>query len=241
MFILLFNIASAQKIAVNIGEVLGAETSGFDYDSLINKGIFKVSFQLYNTGSVGYKARARLDVFNGSKLIFTGWSEEKSFIPSDRKIFTLYWYPTEKGEYSAEIKIYYANEIKTVKKIKLEVKNVTSQSDIFEIKNLKTFSDELRFDLESKKSLKDVIIIPSDYPLGWMFEEKKINNLIKDETKEVSIKYEPSLWKNTTLTLNVITPDGKYVASKSFMLERVSFLEEFFHQFFKLLWKFFYP
>ena len=124
-----------------------------------------------------------------------------------------------------------------MKKIKLEVENITPQSEIFEIQNLKTYSDEIRFDLKSRKTLKDVLIIPSNYPLGWIFEEKKINELTKNELKEVSIKYKPSLWRNTTLTLNVITSDGKCVTSKSFTLKRVSFLEEFFHQFFKLLWK----
>ena len=241
LFLLMFSLSLAQKITVKIGEVLSIEASDFEYDSLIDKGIFKVSFELYNTGSTGYKARARLDVFNGSKLIFSGWSEEKSFTPSTRKSFTLYWCPSKKGKFNAEIRIYYANEIKTVKKIKFEVKNVTPYSDVFEIKNLKTFSDEIRFALRSKKSLKDVLVIPSDYPLGWIFEQKKIDDLIKNEEKEVSIKYEPSLWKNTTLTLNVLTSDGKYLTSKSFKLERVSFLEEFFHRLFKLLWKLFYP
>lgn len=241
LFLLMFSLSVAQKIVVKIEEVLSIETFNFQYDSLVDKGIFKVSFGVYNTGSVGYKARARLDVFNGSKLIFTGWSEEKSFTPSTRKTFTLYWLPSKRGKFNAEIRIYYANEIKTVKKIKFEVKNVTLPSDVFEIKNLKTFSDEIEFDLISKESLKDVLIIPSDYPLGWIFEQKKIDDLMENEEKEVSIKYEPSLWKSTTLTLNIITSDGEYFTSKSLKLERVSPLEEFFHQLFKLFRELFYP
>ena len=234
IFLLIVSLSSTQKISVNVGEVLRAEVSDIEYNSSVD-GIFKIRFQLYNSGSTGYKARARLDVFNDSELVFTGWSEEKSFIPGTRETFSLYWLPPQKGRFLAKLRVYYADEIEKIRTIRVEVKNVSSLLKNFEITDLKTYSDEIKFKLKSNKSLKNVLIIPSDYPLGWVFEQKRIEKIDKDEIKDITLGYKPSLWKPSGITLKIVTEDGKYASSEHFSLKRVSPIEEFFHQFFKLL------
>ena len=68
---MILSILKAQQIDVNIKEVLEIEDTSIDYNTTITDGRpFKVNMELYNSGSVGYNARVRLDIFDKKRLIF---------------------------------------------------------------------------------------------------------------------------------------------------------------------------
>jgi len=221
-FILLPNTLNAQNLGVNVTEILTAEAINVNYDSIVEDGkVFKTSFELFNSGSIGYKARVRLDVFNDKNLVYTGWSDEKSLPPGIRVFFRVYWYPSNStGNFTGRLMIYYANEIEKMDTIEFEVKGISIPEKSIEIVDFKTYDEEVEIALKSDQSLNNVVVIPSGYPLGWVFEQTMIEKLEKNKVKRIGLVYKPSLWKPTLIKLDVITEDGKYYTSESFLLER---------------------
>lgn len=237
-------VVSAQMVEVNVIEILRGKISAISYNSTVDK-VFKATIEFYNTGSAGYKTRIRMDVFNESLneslesnllesgLVYRGWSKEISMVPGVRKNFHIYWYPYNvSGNFTAKLRAYYGGEISEFREIQLEVKDVPTPADVFEIKRFRAYDDYVKFDLKIKGSSTDsiaepvtepitnVIILPSDYPMGWIFEQTKIDRMGRNDVKLVVLPYEPSLWEPTNITINVVTEDGKYFTSRSFALEK---------------------
>jgi len=225
-FFLILSISRAQEIEVNIKEVIEVEALDIDYNSTITDGKpFKVNIELFNSGSIGYKTRIRLDIFDQDDLIFTGWSYEKYFFPGNQEIYDLYWHPSNlEGKFKASIKIYFANEIKKIKPIKFEVEPVKkTPENVFEILDFRTYDDGVEFLVKTNKTLEDIAFVPSNYPTGWIFEQTKIDKLESGSIEIVDLRYEPSLWKESDVTINIFTEDGKYYTSKSFTLKKETF------------------
>jgi len=231
-FILILGVSKAQTVGANIKEIIEVETTRIDYNSTITDGKpFKVNIELFNSGSVGYKARIRLDIFDQDSLVFTGWSYDKYFFPGNRGIYDLYWYPSNsKGEFTASVRIYFANEIKKIKPIKFEIKPAEkTPENVFDIIDLRTYDEEIELLVKTNKTIENIAVIPYAYPNGWIFEQTKINKLQSNKIDIANLKYEPSLWKESGVTINIFTEDGQYYTSKSFTLKReVSFWRHFY-------------
>jgi hypothetical protein len=215
LLISLFPIANSVIIKVEVPKSLVGNFTSFSYDS--SKDILKFWFEFYNSGSTAYKTRIRLDAFNDSRIIFTGWSDEKILMPGDRKVFEIYWYTNSTGNFSIRVRAYFGNEI-FERRINVEKNNSFSPEDVFEIKNFRTYDDFIVFDIKAKRSAKNVIILPSDFPLGWIFEQKKIDFLNKEKT--VAIYYQPTVWAEGKLNLIVASDDGIYKTEKIFEMKK---------------------
>lgn len=224
-------LSNAQKIGVGITETINFDVLVFNYTSSIKIGEpFRVGFELHNTGSVGYKARVRLNVLNGSKILYTGWSQEESFIPGERHYFEIYYPVAMIGKFEARVRLYLANEIEEIKTVNFNVQGLGKQEDVVEIRDFETYTGEVQFILKSNETLKNVLVIPSDYPLGWIFEQRKIENLEKGYLKIVILPYEETLWKPSNVKIEILTEDGKYRTVKIFNLKKVDFIREFLHK-----------
>lgn len=231
-------LIEAQLIELRIKEIIDKEVGPLMYNKSISNGPFLVSFEIFNSGSVGYRARARMDVYKDKNFLFSGWSKEYSLNPGMRSKFDIYWFPVNlTGNYKAKIRIYYGNEMDDLKSINFKLKNIITPKDVVEITDLETYDDEIVFNIKSDQNLNNVLIIPSDYPLGWVFEQEKIENLEKNEKKQIVIPYEPALWIETPLTINVITGDGQYYTRGQFSLEREGKFSQFLHYLLKILKK----
>jgi hypothetical protein len=215
------------KIEVNINEVIQGNVVSFLSDT--NSNVIKFTSEFYNSGSIPYKARAKIEVYNDSQLIFTGWSEEKPLISGDRKNFVIYWYNNSTGNYSCKLRMYFGNEILDHEKIEVEIKNSSIPEDVFEIKNFRTYNNFVIFDLKSKKDVNNVILMPYRYQKSWIFEQSKINFLEKNNEKLVVLNYYPTLWTESHLTLFIVSNDGKYVTQQILPLEKESGLRWFIH------------
>jgi hypothetical protein len=140
-------------------------------------------------------------------------------MPGDRKNFEIYWYTNSTGNFSARVRAYFGNEI-LERKFSLEKKNSFSPEDVFEIKNLRTYDDFIVFDIKAKRNAKDVVILPSDFPLGWVFEQKKIDFLKEGEEKTVAIDYHPTVWSEGKLNLIVASDEGRYKTEERFEMKK---------------------
>jgi len=235
IILLLPSVVYAQVINVGVSEVLKKEVLGLKYNSVIENGEpLKVSFEFFNPGSVGYKARVRLDIFNRSEILQTLWSSEEDFPPSASYHFELYYPVNYEGKFKAKIRVYYANEIEEIKSFDFQVKKIISAKKTFEITNFRTYKDEIEFDLMSDETLENVLVVPTNCPIGWVCEQKKLDKIKVNETKKVTLFYESSLWKESGISINVFTQDGKYVMNEAFSMKRVDFLRQLFHDILKL-------
>jgi len=180
-------------------------------------GVVTFTSDLSNSGSISYTARARIDIFNDSEIIFTGWTKAATVVPGSSKAFDLYWIP-EKGEYTARFRIYAANEIFETNRT-FEINQTPEPEYIFEFYDFRSYDDFMRLDIRTTKKVADIIIFPHSIPLGWIVEQKRIDVL--DYEQEVIIPYTTDLFKEgDPIILAAITEDGKYFGEQEFVIQK---------------------
>lgn len=211
-FLILVNAVFPSLIEVDISEDIKSEI--IHESPIISYNVVNFSTEFYNTGSVPYDSRARILVYNETKLIFSGWSQKEDLMPGDRKTFDIYWYTNSPGKYESKLRVYFGNEIIENEKKEFQVNEPLIPEDVFTIENFRVYDNHVIFDVLSKKDVENVIIIPSDYVAGWIFEQKSIENVKKDIIKTISINYYPTVWKPTNLKLAVVAENGKYYSEK---------------------------
>jgi hypothetical protein len=234
LFIIIFIVSSlmfvncvhSSAVEVDISKNLKGNISSFSYDYRLN--IIKFDVEFYNTGTIGYKSRIRIDVFNGTNNIFTGWGKENVLMPGDRKNSEIYWYFNSTGNFTVRIRAYYANEI--VEKAFPVEKNTSSESsNIFEIKDFRVYDDFAVLDVSAKKDAKNIIVMPSDFPAGWIFEQGKINLIKKDNKKTITIQYLPDVWSEKDMKLEITSDDGIYYTENMVKLKEEYGISRLFH------------
>lgn len=217
-FVIIFPLtilfANAIMIRVGIKERLDGEISFFNIKEIFNLVKFEIEF--YNTGSLEYKARVRVDILNNSKIVFTAWSNEVYFSPGDRRNFNLYWFSNTSGNFTIRVRVYYGNEIE--EKIFNFKKNSFNQSlKNIEISPVRVYDNFIVFDLKTEKNISKVIIIPDHFPTTWIVEQKEIE--IKGR-KTVSIDYLPVTLKEREGKIIVVSSDGKYFGERNFIFKK---------------------
>ncbi len=218
-FLVMISIANSSSIEVGVNEGIKGNISSIVYDN--NSNIVKFSIEFYNTGSVGYKTRIKLEVSDGNTTIFNGWSQEKDFMPGERKSFDIYWYNNNSGKYFAKLKGYFGNEISEYDKFEFSINISISPEDVFEIKNFRTYDNYMIFDVVSEEDSSNVIIIPYNYPSGWIFEQKDMVNLTKGNPKLVVLNYYPTLWIPSNVSLAIVSDKGSYYTEKTLEMKKI--------------------
>lgn len=229
-FLFLFSIAAIRGSIINIviSEFIDVDIIGLKYENILRYGKpLNVSFEIFNSGSIGSKIRVRLDILENNKTIFTGWSNEVELQPGSKKYLEIYWYPFNKtGEFVGRLRAYVANEILELDYIKVNVKDFVSENSSIKIISPKIYSDRITFFIKSDKDLRNILIVPSNYPTGWIVNQKILERVKSNVLNYVEIEYYPSIWKKDTLTIFVLTEDGKYYGYSSFELKKANKMEE---------------
>lgn len=211
------SVSYSSLIDVQITEILMGNLTAITYDNSSNS--VKLVSEVYNTGSIGYKNRVRMEVFNDSKLIFTGWSKEKVLMPGDKKTFETYWYE-QNGVYSIKMRMYFGNEIKEVKTFDLKLDNYKQPEDVFEITGFRTYDNFIVFDVKSKMDVENVVIMPSQYRYGWVFEQESIESMSANVSKAVKINYHPTVWSPSGMSIRIVSDEGVYYSEEAFEMNR---------------------
>lgn len=208
--------AHAAQIEVEIPEEIGGEARSFSKD-VGDLTEFKMEF--YDIGSIPYTARMRVDLFKDSELIFTGWSGESEMTPGRRTNFDILWYGQETGKIDGRLRMYFANEIVNQEFV-IEKGEMSSAESVFDVSSFRTHDDYVIFDLVSEKDVGGVVVIPDDYPLGWVFEQVQIGDMKAGERKIVVLPYEPTLFVESTATIVVVSDAGAYVTYDDFEMRK---------------------
>jgi hypothetical protein len=212
-FLIIVRIAYSAIVEVGIAETLEGNISSITYDNTSN--IAKISVEFYNTGSVPFKARIKAEIFNESDMLFSGWGKEEDFMSGDKKVSDIYWYTNNIGDYFAKIKVYFGNDVVEYKRFGFSITKSVEPEDVFEIKNLRTYDDHIIFDLDSRKEAENVIVIPTKYTPGWIFEQAEVGNISGNSSKLVVMKYYPTIWKPSNTTLAIVSDKGTYYTEET--------------------------
>jgi len=226
-FLFLIGIAYSAVLEVGVAEILDGNISSINYDASSN--VVRFSIEFYNIGSIPYKARIKTEIFDNSDLIFSGWSQEKDFMPGDKKTFDTYWYSNCIGDYFAKLKVYFGNEIKEYKKFGFSVSEYVTPKDVFDIKYLRTYDNYIIFDVKSKEDVNNLRVIPNEYTSGWIFEQKEIGNIYGNRSKLVVLNYYPTLWKPSNVSLILVSGEGNYYTEKRVEMMKVGGLTGLFY------------
>ena len=149
---------------------------------------------------MGYKLRLRLDI-EGS---YSVWSDERTMMPGDREDFVLYWHPNGEKKAKAKLRAYFGNEI-----LESPWKEVmffeTNTTDSFKVGSTRNTEQMVEFELNGPEG--KAIIVPINYPAGWIFEEKK--TVLGQSYTKISVPYVPAIWSPATITFAIFSENGK--------------------------------
>ena len=214
IFLLLVPSVLGLSVDLQINDVIDGKLEWFNTTSF---GPQKYSVTWFNTGSYRCITRPRLDFFNGSR-IYTAWGDERVMSPGDTFTWELYSY-LEPGEYDYNLTMYHCNEIYTFPNYSISVAESSPIEGLSIINSFATDS-EVSLQLRSRYDLKDVVIIPKQYPLNWEFEPVLIKEIGSGQTVTASLKYKPIDWEGKSVTFVAATEDGNYAEEKPVILRR---------------------
>jgi len=146
VFLLILVLTSASVLKVGIKRELEGNITAIFSES--KNGVLRLNLEFFNTGSIAYKARARLDVLNSSEVIFTGWSKEETVMPGEAKNFEVFYYSEKTENLTSRIRVYYANEIME-KWLNFSLENKKTPENVFQVKNFRVYDDYIRFEVKS--------------------------------------------------------------------------------------------
>jgi hypothetical protein len=228
--LLLAENTEAFLIEVDIVKLLETEIASFDANSSTD--LVKFSAEIRNKGSIAYTARARVDVMNVSSVygsdesyeLFTAWSPEKEFMPGDRKSLELHWYNNKTGSFTVRLRVYYGNEI--LERFYVVEKDTTTpfvrtterQKDVFWVDEFRVYDKIIIFDVTAREDSEDIVVIPTSFTRGWIFEQEKITKLKAGRTKTVVLSYEPTVFTNDDLKIATVSAKSGLYSERAFKL-----------------------
>ncbi|MBI4182328.1 MAG: hypothetical protein HY520_05165 [Candidatus Aenigmarchaeota archaeon] len=212
--ILLSALAAATLVEVEVATVLRGEVK--NVSESVASGLYLATAELTNTGSVGYTARARLDLIRGQDIVATGWSSPAVLQPGERAAFTLGWaQPNASGTFMARRRFYFAQEILEVGATSL-ILAPAEQRDAFSISGVRTYDDVIRFDLWASEPVEEVYVLPGSPP-GWIVEQVL---LPLGRSAEVRLPYTAEVFREQSLRIVIASADGALLHAENIPLRR---------------------
>jgi hypothetical protein len=226
--LMIAGIVAAATIEVRVGQELVANVSSFTANSSADLVGFKIEY--YNTGSIPYKARVRLDIINssgngnGGDSVFTAWGQEKPLMPGDKDLITIYYYTNSSGKLLIRVRLYYGMEYSDkyfiVEKKTASNSNPYNDTDSAYVSGIRTYDDYIVADIHSIRDVKGLVLIPKDFPSGWIFPQVRIGDLMKDSDATVIIPYSPSLFVQRGVVMQVASIDGFTASERDFVMAK---------------------
>lgn len=203
-FLCFASLSAAINVQISVGETIGGRP-GFT-NSSVHAGYQEFMVVWENIGSVPCITRARMDLYNSSGIAYSSWSGQESMPSGKEAEFRLYS-ALPPGSYEARLRMYYCNEIMDAGISNISVPAYGKETNPIEIISLQAEDGELAIILRSSEEIKEVAVVPSRYPLGWIAEGTKAS-LPANRTVEVRVGYVPSRRVTTQLTFSAAAENG---------------------------------
>lgn len=178
-----------------------------------------------NTGSIGCSFRLRADIYeifnNTERQVYTTWGVEEPIEPGEVGNLEAYWYPGRGGNFTVKTFLYFCNSIEDGPSANFIVyrSNSTALDIPAEIKTEST-EEYVEFRFNPREDINSLVIVPRDYPIGWVFESKNVSGFEKGREKIVRLGYEASIWKEKNVTFDIVSQDGRFYRSSRVSLTK---------------------
>ncbi len=200
----------APPIYISVSGTIQAGVDYVNYSASVDGGPQVISMNVENIGSAGCAVKVRADIYKDSVFIKTIWSEVEPLEPGGAFLFHNCWMADVTGDIIVNVSIYQCHERFEWGQVSFYVVNSTvHESDNFFVSETKNSHDEINMTIMSNKTLENVLIIPREYPLGWIVEPKIIERIDAGEVKTVTIKYHASTWHAQTIDFDIVSEDGR--------------------------------
>jgi hypothetical protein len=230
--VLLSHTSSCATVEVNVDQELMANISMFSYNS--SNDLVKFMVEAYNTGSVPVVGKVRVDIINsssgsGHSTSFTAWGDEKTLMPGEKQLSTLYYHTAQEGTLITRVRFYYSNEQteKSFLVIKANVDQKKQDTKTLSVKGVRTYDDRLAVDLQSIEDTNGVVLVPNRFPAGWVVGQIVVGDMRGGESKTVFLPFKPSLFLERNVSLIVSNFDGSSFSEESFVLKKESGIRMF--------------
>ena len=207
--ILVLQISLAVKIEVGIKEKIDAKIVSIDEKGKNSLKIFEV--EVYNTGSVPFKAWLRLDA--EGKSFF---SPKKELKPGERKVFNLVTFFEKAGLHNSTLTLFYGYSTYQ-KNFMFEIKNVSWNEQV-DVLSYRVYQDAMVFDLISNSTTKAYAIPYSTSPTFISFPT--LIDLEKSKVSTFKIDYYLQVFYPFKLNLAIVDESGNILCLKEFWIEK---------------------
>ena len=213
-----------QSLDVNIN-VRGIIDWNIGWVDVINGSFQALNFHIENIGSVDCDTLLRVDYYNKSDLLYTGWSEMDVLSPGEYKSFVIYS-SLPYGNYTANLTMFYCKNVYTLGSYNIfstnRIKNNLNKNKfIVELIESVAKENKIEVAIRSKEDVENVIVIPERYPLGWVVSSKRVRSIPKGEGK-VAIYYDAPVLRGKNITFAVYTEDGKLIGYNTLLVKKES-------------------
>ena len=220
LFILiLVPAACSTSIEVNVIELLDTNVKYIDC-CMLNSNVMSASYDVFNTGSVAYAARIRLDIMDGAKKVTSIWSSESLLNPGERDTINMYWYEPEDKTITASARLYRAYDIVDIGNITWVFNDASTSYDALDIEKIRVYDDKIKIKITAKNDTEKIIIYPVKYTAGWLFEQNVIEDVIAGKSRTLYMNYDAGVFREAEITLVAVSEDGKYYGENTFLLKK---------------------
>ncbi len=224
-FILLVPTASALEINVNVKGKLGGYVEYFEMENPVDS-VQKFTVQWYNSESVSCESRMEFRIYEeGGETYETVWSGSREMFPGSSDHFEAYWLPGKTGNYSVKLVIHHCQDYFESEMIEFSVESLASLQEAIAISAENIPGSRIRIELSSESDIGNVAVIPSGYPMGWVFSGENVE--LAGGKAVLEMEYDPSIWREEKVDLQAVSLDGKYSSGKiEFALEEEKYFWE---------------
>ncbi len=222
-------------VNVNVAEHLGTISKEIDCCALDDK-VMTASFDVFNSGSIAYAARVRVDMFDDENdaKITSIWSEGLELNPGQRDSISLYWYEPSDTTRTAKVRLYRGYDILNLEDITW-VFNGSGLSENSEslvgsdklggtinFEDVRVHDDTIKFKMTADDDIGKIIVYPIRYKDGWIFEQTVVVDVIADKPQTAYVNYDTELFYENEIKLIAVSSDGRYYGEQMVLLKRES-------------------
>lgn len=222
------------SVEVNVIELLNTDIKYIDC-CMLNSNVMSASYDVFNTGSVAYAARIRLDIMDGAKKVTSIWSSESLLNPGERDTINMYWYEPEDKTITANARLYRAYDIVDIGNITWVFNDASTSSDAIDIEKIRVYDDKIKIKITAENDTEKIIIYPVKYTAGWLFEQNVIENVIAGKSRTIYMNYDAGVFHEAEITLVAVSEDGKFYGEKTFLLKKETGIRKLIGMFMDLL------
>ncbi len=214
-FLLLASCACAiMRVNVYVSDVIDGRVPYVDMPAAANSTPQKFLVVWENTGSVGCSFIMRADVYErfGGRRVFahTSWSRETPIEPGGAGNLEAFWYPNRTGEFSVETFLYYCNFLVGGPEANFSVLGAVKPAPFPGDIRAESDLDYVDFFVDPAEDISSLVIVPSSYPTGWVFESGEWGNIEKGRETRLRLGYSAQIWKASNVTFDVVSSDGRF-------------------------------